>query len=311
MTEQTSPPNETRAGFVAVLGLPNAGKSTLVNALVGAKVSIVSRKAQTTRSAIRGICMTDTAQIILVDTPGLLVPDAQKKRARLESAMQRAATDSLSDADGAMLVIDASAKSKLPQLEAFLASLHGGLPANTIAVLNKIDLLKKEELLGMAQAVQQLHNFKMIYMISAENRDGIEDVRKGLAEMVPASPFLYDPETVSDLPVRLLLAELTREQIFHWIHDEIPYGIHVLTDDTEQRPNNVLAITQRIIVARDIHKGMVIGRGGAMLKKIGAGARAEMETALEQKIFLKLEVAVDGNWTEKKGYYSLWGLRAD
>jgi GTP-binding protein Era len=301
----------TRSGFVAVLGLPNAGKSTLVNALVGAKVSIVSRKAQTTRTAIRGIVMTDNAQIILVDTPGLLVPDAQKKRAKLEAAMQRAATDSLADAEGAMLVIDASARNKIPQLRAFLESLPDGLPKDTIAVLNKVDLLKKEDLLKTATEISSLFAFKDIYMISASTGDGVGDVANALAALVPEGPYLYDPEQISDLPVRLLLAELTREQIFHFLHDEIPYGAHVMTDDVETKENGVVHVTQRVIVARDTHKGMVIGKGGQTLKKIGSHAREEMEHALEQKVFLNLQVAVDPNWTEKKGYYALWSLRTD
>lgn len=303
-----SAPNITHAGFVAVLGLPNAGKSTLVNALVGAKVTIVSRKAQTTRAPVRGIFVQDAAQIILVDTPGLLAPDAQKKRARLEGAMQAAAVSSLHDADAAMLVIDASVSRKLDQLQRFIAHLDGGLPAQTIVVLNKVDLVAKNKLLEFTLAVSKLHNFAAYYMVSAETGDGLDDLKRGLARLVPPGPALYDVDQLSDLPIRLLLAELTREQVFHFLHDEIPYGTHIVTDDIVMRDNGVQAVTQRIVVLRDAHKGMMIGRDGTMLKRIGAAARAEMEQALGGKVFLNLDVTVDTHWTENKAYYALWGF---
>ncbi len=298
----------TRAGFVAVLGLPNAGKSTLVNALVGAKVTIVSRKAQTTRAPVRGIFIQEDAQIILVDTPGLLVPDAQKKRAKLEAAMQNSAIHSLHDADAAMLVIDASVPRKLEQLQRFIAALHGGLPPQTIVVLNKVDLIAKSKLLELATAVSKLHDFAAYYMVSAETGDGLDALRRGLAQLVPQSPALYDVEQLSDLPTRLLLAELTREQVFHFLHDEIPYGTHIVTDDVVTRENGVIAVSQRIVVLRDGHKGMMIGRDGVMLKRIGAAARLEMEQALGGRVFLDLAVAVDTHWTDNKAYYALWGF---
>ncbi|MES2729017.1 MAG: GTPase Era [Pseudomonadota bacterium] len=304
----TDAPAINKAGFVAVLGLPNAGKSTLVNALVGAKVTIVSRKAQTTRAPVRGIFIEDDAQVILVDTPGLLVPDAQRKRARLETAMQSAAISSLEDGDAAMLVIDASVPRKLETLQRFIKGLDGGLPANTIAVLNKVDLIAKHKLLDLATAISQLHPFAAYYMISAETGDGIDDLRRGLARLVPESPALYDVDQLSDLPVRLMLAELTREQIFNYLHDEIPYGTHVVTDDVVTRENDVVAITQRIVVLRDTHKAMMIGRDGAMLKRIGSATRAGMEESLQTRVFLDLSVSVDARWTDNKAYYALWGF---
>jgi GTP-binding protein Era len=291
----------TRAGFVAVIGAPNAGKSTLVNALVGQKVAIVSPKAQTTRSRLMGIAIHDQAQILLVDTPGIFAP-----RRRLDRAMVAAAWTGAEDADLILLVIDAAAGVKA-DVERIVAALQKREHPLLLA-LNKVDLVNKGELLGLSAGLTERLNPEQVFMISAAQGDGVADVRQSLADAMPEGPWLYPEDEVSDATDRMIAAELTREQIVNQLHQELPYATAVETETWEDRPDGSTAIRQQILVERDSQKAIVIGKAGRRLKAIGAGARAEISQHLGRPVHLFLHVKVNPRWDEDRGLYREIGL---
>jgi GTP-binding protein Era len=287
-----------KAGFVAVIGAPNAGKSTLVNALVGQKVAIVSPKAQTTRARLMGIAVEGPAQILLVDTPGIFEP-----RRRLDRAMVAAAWTGAQDADLILLVVDASEKVREDILEGLDNREHP-----LLLVLNKIDLVKKEKLLVLAADLTARLNPERVFMISAAQGDGVADLKQALADAMPDGPWLYPEDEVSDATDRMIAAELTREQIVNQLHQELPYATAVETETWEERPDGTTAIRQQILVERDSQKAIVIGKGGQRLKAIGAAARAQIAEHLGRPVHLFLHVKVNPRWDEDRGLYREIGL---
>ena len=292
---------QTRAGFVAVIGAPNAGKSTLVNALVGQKVAIVSPKAQTTRARLMGIAIVGSSQILLVDTPGIFEP-----KRRLDRAMVAAAWGGAGDADLILLVIDAEA-GITRGVEQILSSLVEREHPLWIA-LNKIDRIKKPQLLELASALTERLNPDKVFMISAIKGEGVPDIKQALAETVPEGPWLYPEDEVSDATDRMIAAELTREQIVNQLHQELPYATAVETETWEDRPDGSTVIHQQILVARDSQKAIVIGKGGTRLRTIGQLAREEIALHLGRKVHLFLHVKVNPRWDEDRGLYKDIGL---
>jgi GTP-binding protein Era len=292
---------ETRAGFVGVIGAPNAGKSTLVNALVGQKVAIVSPKAQTTRSRLMGIAIADQAQILLVDTPGIFEP-----KRRLDRAMVAAAWTGAQDADLILLVIDA-VTGVTAEVGRIIDSL-GERQHPLFLGLNKIDLVKKANLLALsAQLTDRLQPDK-VFMISAAQGDGVPDLKHALASAMPMGPWLYPEDEVSDATDRMIAAELTREQLVNQLHQELPYATAIETETWEDRPDGSTAIRQQILVERDSQKAIVIGKGGQRLKAIGAAARKEISQHLGRRVHLFLHVKVNPRWNEDRGLYREIGL---
>jgi GTP-binding protein Era len=290
----------TKAGFVAVIGAPNAGKSTLVNALIGQKVAIVSPKAQTTRSRLMGIAIEGETQILLVDTPGIFEP-----RRRLDRAMVAAAWTGAQDGDLILLVIDAAAVTA--EVERIIDSLGQRLQP-LFLVLNKIDLIAKAKLLGLSAMLTDRLNPDEVFMISATQGDGVTDLKNALAEAMPEGPWLYPEDEVSDATDRMVAAELTREQIVNQLHQELPYATAVETETWEDRPDGSTVIRQQILVERDSQKAIVIGKGGRRLKEIGAAARAEIAQHLGRPVHLFLHVKVNPRWDEDRGLYREIGL---
>ncbi|MEF3365673.1 GTPase Era [Methylocystis sp. 9N] len=289
-------PEQTRCGFAALVGAPNAGKSTLLNQLVGAKVSIVSRKAQTTRALVRGIAIEGAAQIILVDTPGIFKP-----KRRLDRAMVASALSGASDADVIALLVDAR-KGIDEEVEAILERLKEA-KAPKLLVLNKIDLIARERLLALAQTLNARETFDETFMISALNGDGVADLRQALAKRMKPSPWLYPEDQLSDAPLRLLAAEITREKIYERLHDELPYQSTVETDSWTNQKDGSARIEQTIFVARDSQKKIVIGEGGRTIKAIGQAARRDIAEAAEQPVHLFLFVKVRENWADDPERY--------
>jgi GTP-binding protein Era len=297
----------TRAGFVAIVGAPNAGKSTLVNALVGAKVSIVSPKVQTTRMRVIGIAMTDLAdgtraQVVLVDTPGIF----RVARRRLERAMVAAAWQGAEDADAVALVVDAE-RGAGEETQAIMKKL-GSSRARRHLVLNKIDLVPREKLLALTAELNTLLPFDRTFMVSALKHDGIADVLAALAESLPAGPCVYPEDQAADLPMRLLAAEVTREQVFLQLHQELPYEAAVETDKWEERTDSSVRIEQTIHVQREGQRAIVLGKGGTRIKQIGARARQELGRMLERPVHLFLHVKVSARWAEDPAHYRAIGL---
>ena len=290
-----------RAGFVAVIGAPNAGKSTLVNALVGQKVAIVSPKAQTTRARLMGIAIKETSQILLVDTPGIFEP-----RRRLDRAMVAAAWGGAGDADLILLVIDADAGLNRA-VERIVESLQEREHPLWIA-LNKVDIVKKPKLLGLSAALTERLNPDKVFMISAAQGEGVSDLKEALAEAMPEGPWLYPEDEVSDATDRMIAAELTREQVVNQLHQELPYATVVETESWEDREDGSTVIHQQILVERDSQKAIVIGKGGSRLKAIGAGAREEIMSHLGRKVHLFLHVKVNPRWDEDRSIYREIGL---
>jgi GTP-binding protein Era len=288
----------TRAGFVAVIGAPNAGKSTLVNALVGQKVAIVSPKAQTTRARLMGIAIHGTAQVLLVDTPGIFEP-----RRRLDRAMVAAAWTGAQDADLILLVIDSSQRPRDEVLEGLDKREHP-----LFLVLNKIDLVRKETLLALTADLTERLNPEKVFMISAAHGDGVADLKQALADTMPSGPWLYPEDEVSDATDRMIAAELTREQIVNQLHQELPYATAVETETWEDRPDGSTEIRQQILVERDSQKAIVIGKGGQRLKQIGAGARGQISQHLGRPVHLYLHVKVSPRWDEDRSLYRAIGL---
>ncbi|MFL6720486.1 MAG: GTPase Era [Sphingomonas sp.] len=290
-----------RAGFVAVIGAPNAGKSTLVNALVGQKVAIVSPKAQTTRARLMGIAIQDEAQILLVDTPGIFEP-----RRRLDRAMVAAAWSGAQDADLILLVIDAAATTS-GEVERIIESI-GSREQPLFLALNKIDLVKKPTLLALSADLTARLNPEQVFMISAAQGDGVADLKQALADAMPEGPWLYPADEVSDATDRMIAAELTREQVVNQLYRELPYATAVETETWEDREDGSSEIRQQILVERDSQKAIVIGKGGQRLKAIGAAARAQIAEHLGRPVHLYLHVKVNPRWDEDRGLYREIGL---
>ena len=285
----------SKCGFVAILGAPNAGKSTLVNQLVGQKVSIVSPKVQTTRSRIMGIAIKNDTQIILLDTPGIF--NAKK---RLDKAMVQEAHDASADADVNVLVIDVTHPDLT--LAKQLCEKH---KKGIIVAINKLDLIPKTQLLKIATSINAFQNITKIFMISALNADGVDDLAKYLCSVLPNEPWLFPEDQITNIPARSWAAEVTREKVFLQLHQEVPYNIFVESESWEEFENGSVKINQAIVVAKDNHKGIVLGKRGQTLKSIGQAARIELEEQLERRVHLKLFVKVEENWQEKS-----WALRA-
>ncbi|CAA9498075.1 MAG: GTP-binding protein Era [uncultured Sphingomonas sp.] len=290
-----------RCGLVAVLGAPNAGKSTLVNALVGQKVAIVSPKAQTTRARLMGIAIEGASQILLVDTPGIFAP-----RRRLDRAMVKAAWEGAEAADRVLLVVDAAAKVG-ERVEAVLQGVEGR-PEPKILMLNKVDIARKEELLVLAARLAERLQPEAVFMVSASAGDGVRDVKRHLAEAMPEGPWHYPEDQLSDATDRMVAAELTREQLYLQLHAELPYASAVETEKWEDRKDGSTVIHQQILIERDSQKAIVLGKGGAKLKAIGAAAREAIGEHLGRKVHLFLHVKVNPRWEEDRRLYREIGL---
>lgn len=299
MSEQEG--QATRCGVVAVVGAPNAGKSTLVNRLVGAKVTIVSPKAQTTRARVTGVAIDGPVELILVDTPGIFAPHR-----RLDRAMVDAAWRGATDGDATLLLVDARRG-----LDDEVKALVDGLKQREIKawlILNKIDVTPRPKLLTLAATLNDMHGFKETFMISAETGDGVADLKTALAKAMPPGPFLFPADEITDLSERLLAAEVTREHAFRQLHEELPYSIAVETDNWEDLDDGSARVNQTIYVRKDGQKKIVIGAKGARIKEIGAAARTELQTMLDRRIHLMLHVKVAENWDDRRDFYRLWGL---
>jgi len=294
-------PAAARCGFVALIGAPNVGKSTLVNALVGSKVTIVSRKVQTTRALIRGIVIEDNAQIILVDTPGIFAP-----KRRLDRAMVSTAWSGAHDADLVCVLLDA--KAGIDEEADAILNKVASVGHEKILILNKIDLVPREKLLALAKAANDRLAFAQTFMISALSGDGVGDLRHALAEMVPAGPFHYPEDQMSDAPMRQLAAEITREKIYRQLHQELPYQSTVETDSWTERKDNSIRIEQTIFVERESQRKIVLGKGGATIKAIGAESRKEIAEITGVPVHLFLFVKVRENWGDDPDRYREMGL---
>jgi GTP-binding protein Era len=293
-----------RAGFVALIGEPNAGKSTLLNRMVGAKVSIVTHKVQTTRSRIRGICMQGQSQIVFVDTPGLFKP-----RRRLDRAMVAAAWGGAADADIIVLLIEAH-RGMTDGVARIISSMRDRIPqGQTVALaINKIDRVRAEVLLALTEKLNEAFPFAKTFMISAEKGYGVQDLKEWLAGQVPEGTWFYPEDQIADLPMRMIAAEITREKLTLRLHEELPYQLTVETENWEDKPDGSTKIDQLIYVARDGHKGIVLGNKGETIKAIGQAARAELMTFLERPVHLFLQVKVRPGWLEEKERFDEMGL---
>jgi len=296
--------DKTRAGFVALIGEPNAGKSTLLNRMVGAKVSIVTHKVQTTRARIRGIAIEGSSQIVFVDTPGIFRP-----RRRLDRSMVKAAWGGASDADIVVFLIEAH-RGLTEGVEAIIERMRDEMPRGKPVALaiNKIDRVKAEVLLALAQKVNDAFPFAKTFMISAERGHGVDDLRQWLAAEVPEGPWFYPEDQIADLPMRMIAAEMTREKLTLRLHEELPYQLTVETEKWEDKPDGSTRIDQVVYVSREGHKGIVLGHGGETIKAIGTAARAEISAFLDRKVHLFLQVKVRENWQEEAERYSEMGL---
>lgn len=294
-------PARTRCGFVALIGAPNVGKSTLVNALVGAKVAIVSHKVQTTRAPLRGIAVEGNAQLVFIDTPGIFAP-----RRRLDRAMVGTAWGGAQDADIVGLVIDAK-RGVDEEAEAILARLRE-VERHTILIINKVDLVAKPLLLALADDLNKRTAFAATFMVSALAGDGIAEVRAWLAGHVPEGPWHYPPDEISDAPLRSLAGEITREKIYHRLHQELPYQSTVETDVWKELKDGSVRIEQTIYVERESQRKIVLGKGGRTIKAIGAEARREIAEIIERPVHLFLFVKVREGWGEDPARYRAMGL---
>lgn len=315
MTEASQP---TRAGFAAILGAPNAGKSTLTNRLVGAKVSIVTQKVQTTRFPVRGVAMAGRSQIVLVDTPGVFTP-----RRRLDRAMVRSAWAGAEDADAVVHLVDAEAELAVRAGEGDAAGRRGAEDTRTITeglragsrkvilALNKIDGLKRERLLGLVEAVFDEAVYSEVFLISATTGSGVDDLKARLAALMPEGPFLYPEDQTADLPARLLAAEITREKLYLRLHEELPYAAAVETTAFEERRDGSARIEQTIYVEREGQRAIVLGANGQTLKWIGQKSREDLAEILDRPIHLFLHVKVDDRWADKREHYGAVGLDFD
>ncbi len=294
---------DTRAGFVALIGEPNAGKSTLLNRMVGAKVSIVTHKVQTTRTRIRGIAMAGQSQIVFVDTPGLFQP-----RRRLDRAMVAAAWGGAADADIVVLLIEAhrGITDGVRQIVETLKTHEGSQPV--ALAINKIDRVEAKVLLALTKEMNALYPFVRTFLISAEKGHGVEDLRDWLAGELPEGPWLYPEDQIADLPLRMIAAEITREKLTLRLHQELPYQLTVETESWEEREDGSARIDQIVYVARDGHKGIILGKKGETIKSVSQSARAELEDFMGRKVHLFLQVKVRPNWLEERERYNEMGL---
>ena len=290
-----------KCGVVAVIGAPNAGKSTLVNALVGPKVAITSAKAQTTRARLLGIALHDNVQMILADTPGIFAP-----RRRLDRAMVSAAWEGAQEADAILLIVD-PIKQRRHELEPLIESLKDR-PERKLLVLNKVDASKKEPLLALAQELAEKASFDEVFFVSALTGDGVPEFKQRLAELMPEGVWHYPEDQVSDASERLLACEITREQLYKQLHDELPYDSAVRPESYTQRKDGSVEIRQQIVLARDSQKPIVLGKGGSRIKAIGEAARQELSELLGVKVHLFLHVKVDENWAENREIFEEIGL---
>ena len=291
----------TRCGFIALVGAPNAGKSTLLNALVGGKVSIVTPKVQTTRTRVTGIAMAGDAQLVFIDTPGIFQPVR-----RLDRAMVDAAWGGARDADIVVVLIDAKRG-----IDKDAERIIDGLKRRgrqAIAALNKIDLVKRAALLPLIAALDATGVFTDTFMISALDGDGVDELRAFLAARVPAGPWHYPQDQISDMPLRLLAAETTREKLFLRLHQELPYGLTVETENWDERKDGSVRIDQIIYIARENHKPMVLGKGGQLIKAVGSAAREDLEASLDRRVHLFLHVKVAPKWADDPARYRDLGL---
>ena len=301
MSDPAPEPENPRCGFVAVVGAPNAGKSTLVNALVGQKVAITSAKPQTTRARLLGIAIEGDAQLLLVDTPGIF-----EARRRLDRAMVAAAWGGTEDADLIAFIVDSAAGAN-KRIQA-LADAVAARPEPKLLILNKVDATPKEKLLAQAVSLSERLHPEAVFMVSASTGDGVADLKRDLAARVPAGPWHFPADQVSDATDRMLAAEVTREQIVRRLHAELPYATAVETEKYEERRDGSVAIHQQILVARDSQKGIVLGHHGTQLKEIGSRARAELAAILGVEVHLFLHVKVKPGWEEDRGLYRDIGL---
>jgi GTP-binding protein Era len=294
----------TRAGFIALIGEPNAGKSTLTNAMVGTKISIVTHKVQTTRARIRGVALEGNAQLVFVDTPGLFRP-----RRRLDRAMVAAAWGGAADADIVVLMIEAH-RGLTPGVQAILEALTEKVSAHRTVVLaiNKIDRVEAPKLLALSEKLNAAYPFAATFMISAERGHGVADLRRWLAERLPEGPWLYPEDQIADLPMRMIAAEITREKLTLRLHQELPYQLTVETEAWDERPDGSARVDQVIYVMRDGHKGIVVGNRGESIKAIGKLAREELTEMMGRPVHLFLQVKVRPNWLEEAERYSEIGL---
>jgi GTP-binding protein Era len=295
------PESDRRCGYVALIGAPNAGKSTLLNRLVGRKLAIVTPKAQTTRTRLLGIAIEDAAQIVYVDTPGIFAP-----RRRLDRAMVAAAWTGAEDADETVLLVDAARG--LDRDTRRILDRLAARARRSILALNKIDLVRRDTLLGLAAALAKEGDFDPIFMISGLNGDGVADLRRHFASAMPPGPWLFPEDQLSDAPERLIAAEVTREQVFLQLHDELPYASTVETESWQERPDGSVRIEQVIYVERPSQRAIVLGLRGQRIKTIGARARAELEHMLGRRVHLFLFVKVRENWGEDRERFTALGL---
>ena len=293
----------TRAGFVALIGEPNAGKSTLLNRMVGAKVSIVTHKVQTTRARIRGVAMEGETQIIFVDTPGLFAP-----KRRLDRAMVAAAWSGAADADVVVLLVEAN-RGITEGVERILEGLNDiGEHRKVALAVNKIDRVEAPKLLGLTKALNERYPFTETFLISAEKGHGVDTLRKWLAEEVPEGPWLYPEDQIADLPLRMIAAEMTREKLTLRLHQELPYQLTVETEKWEERKDGSARIDQIIYVIRDGHKGILLGHKGETIKAVSKASREELEEFLGRRVHLFLQVKVRSGWLDEAERYSEMGL---
>ena len=298
----TSVNKDTRAGFATLIGAPNAGKSTLMNAMVGQKVSIVTPKVQTTRSRIRGIAMQDEAQIIFVDTPGIFSP-----KRRLDRAMVNAAWQGAADNDVLLLLNDCARVSLDDETKMIISKLVQQEQAATL-ILNKIDLATQEQVLIRTAELSTLFSFEKVFMISAHTGNGLSDLKSWLAQKMPLGPYLFDPNDLSDLPVRHLAAEILREKLFLNLHQELPYQMTVESESWVEREDGSAEVRLSVFVAREGHRGIVLGKGGQTIKRISQAARKELEKVLERRIHLMCHVKYRKDWMDDKERYTVWNL---
>ena len=308
----------TRAGFVAIIGSPNAGKSTLVNRLVGSKVSIVTQKVQTTRFPVRGVCMDGRAQIVLVDTPGIFTP-----RRRLDRAMVRSPWSGAEDADAVVHLVDAhaeiavedgTAKAAERRCAEDTANIRAALKSSgrkAILALNKIDLVKRDALLALTTALFEEGVYTQVFMISAHNGSGVEDLKHHMASLVPEGPWLYPEDQTADLPVRLLAAEITREKVYLRVHEELPYAATVETTAFKEAKEGAVRIEQTIYIEREGQRAIILGKGGQTLKWIGENSRKDLIEILDRPVHLFLHVKVRETWQEERAFYADLGLDFD
>ena len=302
-TEEVSAPLETRAGFAALIGEPNAGKSTLLNRMVGSKVSIVTHKVQTTRARIRGVAIEGATQIVFVDTPGLFAP-----RRRLDRAMVAAAWSGAADADVVVLLIEAH-RGMTPGVRKILDTLKDRIGDRAVALaINKIDRVRAETLLALTKQMNETFDFVETFLISAEKGHGVDDLKGWLAGVLPEGPWLYPEDQIADLPMRMIAAEITREKLTLRLHQELPYQLTVETEAWEERKDGSCKIDQIIYVLRDGHKGIVLGKKGETTKAVGQAARLDLEEMLGRKVHLFLQVKVRPNWLDEAERYSAMGL---